>query len=261
MEKEKEENSGIAIIEEIGINPSGHRQELDRNFSLLSLCGLGISSGNAWIALGGSVTVAIYNGGPPGVLYEFIAANVFYWFIAASIAELASAMPSAGGVYHWASITGGKYGRITGWFAGWLNFWAWMFGVAATAQIVATQVVSMYSAIHPDYTTQRWHIFMGYLVCTWVTCLVVLYLNRLLPKFAALSGMLVVVGVMVTIIVCAVVPGFRGGYATSDFVWREWQNTTGYENDGFVFLLGILNGAFAIGTPDVVTHVAEEVRR
>lgn len=41
--------------------------------------------------------MAIYNGGPPGVIYEFIVVSVFYWLIAASIAELASAMPSAGG--------------------------------------------------------------------------------------------------------------------------------------------------------------------
>lgn len=107
------------MIEEVLINPSGHRQELDRNFSLLSLCGLAISSGNDWIALGGSVAVAIYDGGPPGVLYEFIASNVVYWLIAASLAELASAMPSSGGVYHWASVTGGRYGRVCGWFAGW----------------------------------------------------------------------------------------------------------------------------------------------
>ncbi len=106
-------------IEEVPINPSGHRQELDRNFSLLSLCGLAISSGNDWIALGGSVAVAIYDGGPPGVLYEFIASNVVYWLIAASLAELASAMPSSGGVYYWASVTGGRYGRVCGWFAGW----------------------------------------------------------------------------------------------------------------------------------------------
>lgn len=60
--------------------------------------------------------VAISNGGPPGVIYELyvhaslikirkwsplivyrIAVSGFYWLIAASIAELASAMPSAGG--------------------------------------------------------------------------------------------------------------------------------------------------------------------
>ena len=37
------------------INVSGHRQELERNFGLISLCGLGITSGNTWVALSGSV--------------------------------------------------------------------------------------------------------------------------------------------------------------------------------------------------------------
>ena len=94
MDDLEENHFGTITSEEVPINPSGHRQELDRNFGLLSLCGFAISSGNAWIAVGGSVTVAIYNGGPPGVLYEFLAANVFFWFIAASLGELASAMPA-----------------------------------------------------------------------------------------------------------------------------------------------------------------------
>lgn len=37
------------------INASGHQQELDRNFGLFSIVGLAITSGNAWIALGGSI--------------------------------------------------------------------------------------------------------------------------------------------------------------------------------------------------------------
>jgi hypothetical protein len=68
------------------INETGHIQELDRNFSLFSICSVGIVTGNTWAALGGSIVVAIYNGGPPGVLYEFIAVSIFYWLVAASIA-------------------------------------------------------------------------------------------------------------------------------------------------------------------------------
>lgn len=96
------------------INASGHKQELERNFHLINICGLAVTSGNTWIALGGTIVVAIYNGGPPGVIYELydfvikvfsshlliasrIATSVFYWLIAASIAELASAIPSSGG--------------------------------------------------------------------------------------------------------------------------------------------------------------------
>lgn len=97
------------------VNASGHVQELDRNFSLLAAAGVGLVVGNVWPAVGGSILVAIFNGGPPGVIYEFIAVSVFYWIVAASIAELASAIPSSGGVYHWASVTPGKaWGRVVG---------------------------------------------------------------------------------------------------------------------------------------------------
>ncbi|KMP08380.1 hypothetical protein CIRG_08061 [Coccidioides immitis RMSCC 2394] len=40
---------------EVVVNASGHKQELERNFSLLSICGVGITTGNTWIAMGGSI--------------------------------------------------------------------------------------------------------------------------------------------------------------------------------------------------------------
>lgn len=64
---EKVPEHGLAMME---INETGHIQELERNFSLFSICSVGIVTGNTWAALGGSIVVAIYNGGPPGVLYE-----------------------------------------------------------------------------------------------------------------------------------------------------------------------------------------------
>lgn len=51
------------------------------------------------------------------------------------------------------------------------------------------------------------------------------------------------------------------GYASSSFVWTNWSNTTGYSSNSFVFLAGMLNGAYAIGTPDCVSHLAEEIPR
>jgi amino acid transporter len=110
-----DDNVGVGEV----LNASGHKQELERNFSLLSICSIGITTGNVWAALGGSIVIALYNGGPPGVIYEFIAVSIFYWMIASCIAEMASAIPSSAGVYHWASITGGRYGRALGYFAGW----------------------------------------------------------------------------------------------------------------------------------------------
>ena len=252
----KDPEVSTGAITEIPINASGHRQELDRNFSFFAICGLAITSGNVWVAVGGSVTVAIYNGGPPGVLYEFLVASFFYWLIAASIAELASAMPSSGGVYHWASITAGKYGRVCGWFAGWWNFLAWIFANAATTQIVAAQAVSLYAVNHPAFVTQRWHVFVAYLITSWMVCFCVLFANRILPLLQQGGAFLIIAGVLITIIVCSAMTPV---HATNAFVWREWTNSTGYSSNGFVFVLGMLNGAYGVGTPDVVSHLAEEI--
>lgn len=133
------------------VNASGHRDQLQRQYGLLSICGLALTIDNAWIAFGGSLSVAVLNGGPPGILYEFITACAYYAFIGASIAELASAVPSSGGVYHWASITpGARWGRIIGFFTGSLNFFGWIFDLASIVSIpanVSVQVSDLQSLI------------------------------------------------------------------------------------------------------------------
>ncbi|KAL8810442.1 MAG: hypothetical protein Q9200_002569 [Gallowayella weberi] len=120
----------------------------------------------------------------------------------------------------------------------------------------------MYGLFHPDYQPETWHAFIGYLVATWATCCVVLFFNRALPVIEKISMVILVAGVFVTIVVCAIMPMANGKpYASNNFVWRDWQNKTGWSSNGFVFAAGMLNGAYAIGTPDVVTHIAEEVPR
>lgn len=116
------------------INVSGHVQELDRSFGFWSICAVSVVADNAWGASAGSLVTALYDGGPPGVIYEFLAACFFYCFIGASLAELASAIPSSASVYHWASVTAGKrYGRVCSWYAGWWSYFAWNFGCASAA--------------------------------------------------------------------------------------------------------------------------------
>ena len=67
-------------------------------------------------------------------------------------------------------------------------------------------------------------------------------------------------GVLVTVIVCAVMPHVnRTPYASNTFVWRTWTNETGYKSEGFVFLASMLNAVYSVGVPDCLTQVAEEI--
>lgn len=48
------------------VNCSGHPDQLQRQFGLLSICGLALTINSAWIAFGGSLNVSVLNGGPSG---------------------------------------------------------------------------------------------------------------------------------------------------------------------------------------------------
>ena len=71
--------------------------------------------------LTGAVTLyghGLKYGGPLQMLVGWPAVTLLTLSIAASLAELASAYPTAGALYHWSSILGG---RGAGWLTAWLN--------------------------------------------------------------------------------------------------------------------------------------------
>lgn len=118
----------------------------------------------------------------------------------------------------------------------------------------------MYSLFHPDFQAQPWHVFVSYLACTWVSCFIVLFANKALPFVGNLGLFLIIAGVFITIVVCAVMPYINSvPHASNSSVWIDWKNQTGYTSDGFVFVAGMLNGAYAVAGADCVTHLAEEI--
>lgn len=181
--------------------------------------------------------------------------------VALSIAELASAIPSSAGVYHWASVTPGKrWGRFNGYLAGWWNYFAWVLGAASMCSILGNTIVQMYALNHPEFVAKAWHVFVVYIIITWLACFSVCFFNRAMPYLNNVGIFFILAGFIITIIVLAVMPG-RGGrppHATSSFVFTEWSADIGYPN-GFVFVAGMLNGAYSVGVPDVCSHLAEEI--
>ncbi|ORY68648.1 putative amino acid transporter [Pseudomassariella vexata] len=243
----------------IEVNAAGHRDQLKRQYNLLALAGIALTVDNAWAALGSSISVSILNGGPAGLIYGLIVAVFYYSFIGLSLAELASSVPTAGGVYHWATIAAGpNWGRTVGFFTGWINFYGWMFDLAALIQITANIIVQMYATYHQDtYVPEAWHVYVTYVLVLWLCTFLIIFANRLVPYTQHAGMFFVIVGGIITIIVIAAMPK---QHASNYFVWSSFDenNLTGWQG-GVAFLLGVLNGAFTIGTPDAITHMAEEL--
>jgi len=51
-----DENQKVVVV-----NASGHVQELDRNFNLLSIMSVGIVTGNTWTAIGGAIVRLVFH--------------------------------------------------------------------------------------------------------------------------------------------------------------------------------------------------------
>lgn len=113
----------------------------------------------------------------------------------------------------------------------------------------------MYALNHPDFTAEAWHVFVVYVITVWLATALVCSANSAMPSLNNVGIFTILAGFFITVIAVVAMPS---SHATSDFVWKEWSNALGY-SDGFVFVAGMLNGAYSIGTVDVITHLAEEI--
>src|SRR5215212_4485245 len=106
----------------------GYAQELSRrmsgfsnfaiSFAIICIVAGGITAFGAGFSAAGGASIGI--GWPVGALFAFI--------VALAMAQIASAYPTAGGLYHWGSILGGKG---WGWATAWFNLLGLIFVVAS----------------------------------------------------------------------------------------------------------------------------------
>ncbi|KEF51922.1 uncharacterized protein A1O9_11911 [Exophiala aquamarina CBS 119918] len=235
----------------------GIKQELNRNFSFLSMLGLAFAILNTWTAAGASMSLALPSGGPSSVSWGLIVAGICNMCLAASLAEFLSAFPTAGGQYHWVAVISWKrWVPLLSWITGWINTAGWV-ALAATAGLLgSTLIIGIISLADPSYESQRWHQFLIYIAFNLIAFLVNAYLTRLLPLvtqsalYWSIAGWLVI---SITILACA-----SPDYQTGHFVYGQFVNETGWP-DGLAWLLGLLQGSFSLTAFDAVAHCVEEL--
>ena len=87
-----------------------------------------------------SYFIAFQNGGPVAVTWGWLLVGGFCIIVALAMAEIASSMPTAGGLYYWASKLGSPG---WGWFTGWFNLIGQISVTAAIDYGAATFVSSL----------------------------------------------------------------------------------------------------------------------
>jgi len=118
----------------------GYKQELNRGWS--SFSNFAISFSIICILAGCFTTYgqALKNGGPIAISIAWPLICILILAVAVAMSELASAYPTAGGIYYWASRLGGPG---WGWFTGWFNLIGLVAVVASVVYVSATFLINL----------------------------------------------------------------------------------------------------------------------
>jgi amino acid transporter len=231
----------------------GYRQELARRMSGFS--NFAISLSIICILAGGltSFHVGLGSVGGASIGLGWPLVCLFSLVVALTMGQIASAFPTAGGLYHWGSILGG---RGCGWVTAWFNLTGLITVLAAINSGTYDFAIAAFDLKPPD--SIRTLVISG---MTLSQALLNHYGIRLTTKLTDLSGYLILIFASALTVALLI--------ATKHFEWaRLWtfENFTGTPAAGFAktasmvwaFALGFLLPAYTITGFDASAHTSEE---
>lgn len=129
----------------------GYTQDMQRNFSVLSLLGVGFSLTNSWFGISASLITGINSGGTVLTIYGIPFMAIISTCVGVTLSELASAMPNAGGQYFWANeLAPRRYANFASYLTGWFAWAGAIFTSASVALGLGSACVGMYQLAHPE---------------------------------------------------------------------------------------------------------------
>jgi amino acid transporter len=240
----------------------GYAQELSRrmhgfsnfaiSFSIICILAGGITS----FQVGYSAT------GGFGIGVGWLVGGFFALIVACSMAQIASAYPTAGGLYHWSSILGG---RGWGWATAWVNMIGLIFVIASVNVGVYTLFTSLIltNIFHMDVTS--WGLTQQAIAVTLITVSQGLFNHfgiRVTTKLTDFSGYLILA--VATVLTIAMLFSIQTFDLSRLFTFVNFTGDTGggvfppIASPWLAFGLGLLLPLYTITGFDASAHTSEE---
>ncbi len=209
-----------------------------------------------------SYYLAFNYGGPVAITWGWLVVGCFCVLVALAMGEIASAMPTAGALYFWASKLGGP---AWGWFTGWFNLIGQIAVTAAIDYGAAVFTTALVNLWLPDLVgTDTTAIFITYTVIMAAHLALNLLNINLLAALNTFSAWWHMAGVAMIVVLLVVVPTH---HQSVGFVFGQTINNSGFGGDDFgqigfwfVFGLGLLMAQYTVTGYDASAHMSEETR-
>jgi amino acid transporter len=219
-----------------------------------------------------SYAVGFEHGGPSSIIWGWLLVGLMATIISLAMAEIASAYPTAGGLYYWASKLGSPgWGWATGWFnlIGQVAVTAAIgFGLATFGAVLLDFWFGYFEKMD-DYfgasgTLSYYLLYVFFMICA---CVINFFNIRLTAGLNTISAYWHMVGVAFIVAVLIIVPN---EHQSLSYVFTETVNNSGFGGATtsfssptfwFVWGLGLLLAQYTITGFDASAHTAEETNQ
>ncbi|OJJ29699.1 hypothetical protein ASPWEDRAFT_46447 [Aspergillus wentii DTO 134E9] len=259
LESRIDKSSADRNLENLGYSP-----ELSRNRSTWQVVFMCFILSSVPYGLSTTWSYPLAGGGPANVIWGWVAVSLIILCVAASLAEITSVYPTAGGVYFQTFVLSPVWcRRVASWICGWayvagnititlaVNFGTTLFLVASLNVFESAPGVGITDNM------QTYQVFLIFLAITFLCHAIPAYGNKWLPLIESCAifwTMAGVLAIMITILVVA-----KEGRHNAEWAFSHFEPQAGWPA-GWSFCIGLLQAAYATSATGMVISMCEEVR-
>ncbi|KAF2999362.1 hypothetical protein E8E13_006068 [Curvularia kusanoi] len=235
----------------------GKKQELRRNFRLVSIVGFVVVLHSIWESALLSANFGLLNGGTAGVIWMTVLTWLFVMAMIASLAEMASMAPTAGGQYHWVSeFAPPSFQKSLSYIVGWSAGVGWVSGIPACAQIISSLVIGMVLLVNPEaHIGKLWHVTL--IMMLWL--LLMIGFNIFLAQHLPLADGIVLVLHVFAFFAFLILFWTMTERSPAE-VFTTFHDGGGWGSLGLSALVGLATPLWCFTGPDAGAHMSEELK-
>lgn len=239
----------------------GYKQELKRRFSTFQIFGISYSIMGILPSVASIASTGI-TAGPAGFAWSWVVASFLILSIGISMSELASAIPTSGGLYYWTFHYSPDYLRVPlSFLIGLTNTMALSAGAVSVAYGNAKEILAaVYLTKNGDFAitdSKVYGVFAGCIILQGLATCVSSKNVALLQTISSVShtGLLILFLIVVPIGTKVNV----GHFNDRKFIFGDLENFTNWPK-GWEFCLSMMTAVWTIGAFDSCVHMSEEAK-
>lgn len=233
----------------------GKAQQFHRNFNYWSTFGFVSIYMATWEFTIVSMTPSIPAVGFGGFFWTFMGCMVCYGAVVASLAEMSSMSPTAGGQYHWVSeFAPPRFQKEMSYAAGWMSSLGWIASLAGGTYACADLVQVAVNIVWTEFVMTAWQLFLIILAMLLITIVLNTMGAKSLPALEVASLVGHTVGFVVFV---GILWGMCRPLNSGREVFLGFENNSGWENYGAACLVTQVSIIWSMLGSDTIVHICK----